>query len=152
MKKVLLILFLLPCLFPGCSRKPDAYPFPNQNTPIQSIDLLHNRNPGGIGTDEENMELLLMLKQSEFEDFMDDLYTLPTRRCGTPPPYGYGEYIAKVTYENGDVEMYGSLNIVHISSGQTSYGVGDYAFTDDSFESLFSKYVDLSALPKSPGL
>ena len=152
MKKVILILFLFLILLPGCISKPDAYPFPNRNIPIQSIDLLHNRNPGGIGTDEDNMDLLLSLGQSEFHNFMDALYSLPTRRCGTPPPYGYGEYIAKVTYENGDVEMYGSLNIVHIPMGETSYGVGDYIFADDSFDSLVSEYVDISALPEPPGL
>lgn len=141
---------LLVCTLLGCSYKPTSYQFPNKSIPIHSVELLHNMNPGGIGIDENNMDLLLTLGDLEIMGFMENIYGLPTKRCGTPPPYGYGEYIAKVTYENGAVEFFGSTNIVHIPSGKISYGVGDYFFDGTSFEELFSQYIDISSLPIPP--
>lgn len=150
MKKVLPILLLLSCLLSACPRKPDVYPFPNRSVPVKSIALIQNCNPGGIGIDEEKMVILRTLAPSEFSVFMDGVYALPTKRCGTPPPYGYGEYIAKVTYENGDVEIFGSENIVWIPMGESSYGVGEYFFAGDSFKVMFSQYVDITVLPEPP--
>lgn len=149
MKKLVCTMLLI-CSLLGCSYKPTSYQFPNKSIPIDSVELFHNMNPGGIGIDENNMDLLLTLEDSEINGFMEDIYELPTERCGTPPPYGYGEYIAKVTYENGDIEMFGSKNIVYIPSGERSYGVGEYFFEATTFEKLFSQYIDISTLPVPP--
>lgn len=88
---------------------------------------------------------LLSLDASEIPVFMDAVYALPTKLCGTPPPYGYGEYIAKVTYENGNIEMYGTANIVFIPAGEMSYGVGDYVFAGNGFLDLLSQYIDIAS-------
>ena len=145
MKKCVCFLVLALVII-GCSKKNPEYHFPNQTKAIASIELLHNRNPGGIGTDESKMFLLLTLDSSEIPIFMDAIYALPTKMCGTPPPYGYGEYIAKVVYENGDIEMYGTENIVFIPAGEISYGVGDYIFAGNGFVDLLSQYIDIPSV------
>ena len=134
----------------GCSRIPATYQFPNRQESIESVVLLHNMNRFGQGTDETNMQVLKVLSDEEIVEFMDSLYSLPTERDGTPPSWGYGEYIAKVTYENGDVEMFGSLNIVYIAKGDWISGIGEHIFVGDCFVNLFSEYVDISQLPNPP--
>lgn len=149
MKKYAAFLIIL-IVFNGCSRIPSDYPFPNQSEPILSIELLHNRNDGGQGTNAENMYLIRALSESEIHEFMKAVYALPTEKCGSPPPWGYGEYIARISYQNGDVEMYGPYAIELIPKGSETWGVGTHCFSGNGFEKLFSQYVDLSELPDPP--
>lgn len=90
------------------------------------------------------MYLIRQLDDSEITAFMNEVYELPTKRDGTPPTWGYGPYIAKITYENGDVEMLGSYNIEFIPSGSTPTGIGDYIFPRGVFQDVFLKYAGLS--------
>lgn len=128
----------------GCNMKSATYEFTNSMEEIISIELLHNRNEGGVGTDEENIDLIYELNEEEFESFMDDIYDLETARC-YPPFWGYGDYIAKVTYSNGDVEMLGSLHIEFIpSEGVDLAGYGDYFFKDaEAFIQILEEYCEL---------
>lgn len=135
-----LLLFLA-----GCSHASSTYQFSNETADIVSIEMLHNQNPYGEGTDINNIHLIRELEEDEIVPFMTEIYALETDRYN-PPLWGYGEYIAKVTYTNGDIEMLGSLNIVYIASGADSNGVSPYFFTGDGFTEVFSEYVDISNL------
>ena len=153
MKRQIAVLSLLMLLLCSCSRIPDTYSFPNQSEAITSIEFLHNMNPGGIGTNEDNMVLLYTMSEKEIEAFLDALYELPTVKVGSPPPWGYGLHIVKITYKNGDIEMYGSNNIEYIQAGAKIWGIGDYRFVSNKdFESLIAEYVDLNELPDPPPL
>ena len=101
MKRLIAIILVL-VLLTGCTRPDPTYSFPNKDIRITSIELLHNMNKNGIGIDENNMVLLRTLSEEEIVHFMDACYQLPTERMGTPPATGYGEYVAKIIYENGD--------------------------------------------------
>lgn len=149
MKKYCLVVLLL-IILSGCSRIEPSYDFPNRSVAIESIELYHNMNLWGFGTDESNMVLLRTLEGDEIAEFMNTIYELPTKRLGTPPQDGYGEYVAKIIYENGDVEMYGPTNIELIPAGSEAWGLDTHYFTGDGFTELFAQYVDISELPDPP--
>ena len=141
---------LLLVILCGCSISDSCYSFPNQLIPILRIELLHNMNYQGIGIDESNMVLLRTLEDAEVSEFMNAVYELPTKEMGTPPSTGYGEYIAKVIYANGDIEMYGPYNIELIPAGSKAVGIDTHYFSGNSFTALFAQYVDIYALPEPP--
>ena len=85
-------------------------------------------------------ELIRFLDTDEISEFMEALYAMPTKRAKPTPNSDYGPYIARVTYENGDTEYYGSQHIEFVESGAKAYAVGYYYFVGDEFEHLFLTY------------
>ena len=149
MKRLIAIILLL-VLLTGCTKPDPTYSFPNKDIRIASIELLHNMNKNGIGIDESNMVLLRTLSEEEIVHFMDACYQLPTERMGTPPATGYGEYVAKIIYENGDIEIYSTYNIELVPKGKNAVGCGSHYFPVNSFNNVFAQYIDISKLPEPP--
>lgn len=134
---VLVFLFLL-ILCPRVSR---TYEFSNPLENIVSIELLINSNDVGKA-EVDKLIFQKSLSTEEIESFMEEIYELETRRC-YPPMWGWGEYIARVTYSNGDIEMLGSGNIEYIESGSFATGDGPYAFWGYGiYEEVFLRYLD----------
>lgn len=141
MKKLCIIL-LMSILLCGCFKMSETYQFSNPLEEIVSIELIHNRSNNGRGINPDDYFPIKTLGEKEVHDFMSEVYSLPTRTVGTPPPFGYGEYIAKVTYTNGDIEMLNTNNIEFIPSGSNPTGVGEYFFVGNDFEELILRYSD----------
>ena len=145
MKKVYLIiasfiivLTLCICLFPQVSR---TYVFENSLQDIVSIELMLNSNETGEA-DAEKLMSQKLLTQDEIEGFMSEVYKLETRRS-YPPMWGWGAYVAKVTYSNGDVELLGTSNIEYVEQGATGTGDGPYSFWKyGAFEEVFLRYLN----------
>ncbi|MBQ6831058.1 MAG: hypothetical protein IJO28_00330 [Oscillospiraceae bacterium] len=138
--------FLVPCLIFVlifvlllCSCAPRQYTFPNKGQPVVSIELLYNphANKNVIGGP---MESIRFLQKEEVDTFLQALYTIETHRCITPPPTDYGFYVARVVYENGDIEIFGSRHIEFIEKGQEPAGIGGYCLTPEDFKELFFEY------------
>ena len=132
-----ILLYILVCLFPRVSR---TYVFPNSMEDIVSIDLLINTNDVGKA-DTDRLLFQKSLSETEINNFMSEVYTLETRRC-YPPMWGWGDYIAKVTYNNGDIELLGSGNIEYVEKGSIPTGDGPYAFWEyGMYEEVFMRYL-----------
>ena len=147
MKKQFVILLLIPLLLlSGCSPKKEPYVFCAPAEEVVRIELLHNRNEYGSGTDKANIDLIYTLKEEEIPAFMSSLHALETDRK-LPPEWGYGDYIAKVSYSNGDVEMFGTLHFEHIPADHGEnylYGYGSYRFENKAdFIQLLEQYCEL---------
>ena len=146
MKKVFIVVLLLFTLC-GCSIDPRTYPFENKDQPIASVELLYYP---WIEDDRKpfmEFELIRTLEPEEIPVFMDAIYSLETKRVGPTPPGNYGMYIARVSYENGDVENFATRHIEFVEAGDKAYAVGWYVFTGDAFEQLFLEYAgDISHL------
>ena len=148
---ICVVLFILLCacqfwiLRRGHERRLSTYGFPNRNVSIEKVELILNQNPNGEGINESKFVLLKELTASETVLFMSKVYELDTKYFGPPPPWGYGTYIARVFYENGDIEMLGSLNIEFIEEGTEATGCGEYCFVVQEFENLFKQFVDFPA-------
>lgn len=123
------------------NRAPDAYPFPNAAEPVVSVELIHNQNqnPEGFGIEESNFEILCVLDEEAARDFLERIQELPTGR-GSQPFWGYGPYFARVTYENGTVEIFGCSNLESIEKGNAPQGFGSYSFHHDAFMEVFADY------------
>lgn len=151
MKQYTIMLLAVLIIITGCTEQTKmspTYQFSNTVEEIVSIDLLHNRNENASGTDEAKFHLMRTLEEDEIISFMEDVYMLETSYCISPPLWGYGLYIARVEYANGDVEMLGSKNIEYIENGSVPNGVGAYYFVDHGLETVISEYVDLTDFSK----
>ena len=143
MKRILIILSILVILILLCmshcvSRN---YIFSNSAENIISIELLSNSNEVG-NAEEDKLVWQKSLSKDEINCFMAEIYKLETRRC-YPPMWGWGDYVARVTYSNGDIEMLGSGNIEYVKSGSFATGDGAYAFWRyGAFEEVFLRYLD----------
>lgn len=129
------------------------YNYPNQGETVVCVEMIHNKNVAsygavGIGIDPENFYVIRTLGEEEIPELMESLRNMKTKRSFSQPLYGYGEYIFRVTYENGNVEIYGSKNIENIESGETGSGISAYHFAGDAFETLFYEYLDGSYVPE----
>lgn len=138
MRKIVFILMLIPLLF-GCRRIPETYQFANTELEIKQVELLSNASVGYTG---QEFTLVRALDEDEISDFMDALYKLETKKCTTPPPRNFGPHIVRVTYENGDMELFASWHIEFVENGKAITGVGAYYFSGDAFETLYSEYAN----------
>lgn len=141
-KFAIITLIIITLLLSGCM--PDEYTFPNKNQPVEKIELLYNphANKGNIGGP---METICTLEEDSIVAFLERLYQLETAMCITPPPTGYGFYVAQVVYQNGDVELYGSRHIEFIEKGNKPTRIGEYYFSGDGFEELFCEYAGITS-------
>lgn len=144
--KLLLSVLLVVNVLAGCGRgtqMSSTYSFAHPIENIASIDLLINNSVDAFSSDENAFVLIRSLDVGEIEAFMTAVYEIKTSYCVSPPLRGYGQYIAKVTYINGDVEMLGTRHIEYIQVGNEPTGVGAYYFAGDAIEQLILKYGNL---------
>jgi len=144
MKKSLIVILAL-LLLVGCIQtpysKPKTYPFENKDEPIKSVELFYY--PWIVDETEDPTFLwcIRTLETEEIPGFMEAIYSLPTERIAPTPQRDFGKYIARVNYENGDSEYFGSYHIEFVEKGDWAHGVGYYVFEDrDEFEAVFLEY------------
>lgn len=131
-------------LFTGCrnnTKMPTSYQFIHSMDNIVGIELLFNNSKDAFSADSKFV-LLRELDESQIAEFMSAVYELETDCCISPPPRGYGQYIARITYSNGDVEMLGTNNIEFIEFGAKPTGIGMYYFPGDALEELIILYAN----------
>lgn len=139
-KRYLIIYALSLALLIGCSHMPDSYPFAKQNDAIEIVELLYHPQPSNLFTTKDYL-LIYELPSDEIIQFMNSIQALDTEMCTTPPPRGYGEYVVRVMYNNGDMEIFGNYHIEFVASGEDEAGIGKYVFNPVSaFEELFKNY------------
>lgn len=115
------------------------YRFSMDTASIETIQIMHRLS--GDSGDPTNYTLVEELDADEFSSFMNQIRNLKTKKGGTPPRWGYGEYIAKISYKNGDIEILGSYCIEYVQSGKQQSGVGAYYFIDEkSFLTILQQY------------
>lgn len=134
------ISFLLICLL-LCGCMSNEYSFKSDNVSIVSVELLYNpyAHEGYTG---KPFELICVLDQASAESFVDEIRALKTKKQHSPPPSNYGDYIAKVTYDDGDEEWFGSRHIEYVEYGSVQFGVGTYYFDRTAFTEIFLKYCE----------
>ena len=116
------------------------YRFPNDMESIVSVQIMQRINQDS--GDPTEYSFVKELGTNEISIFMDAVYSLETERGGTPPRWSYGEYMVKITYENGDMEFLGTYCIELVRSGERQSGVGAYYFADEeAFFELIQQYL-----------
>lgn len=123
---------------------PSHYRYPHSTADAVRVELLRNHNTDAFASDDGKFELLAVLEGEWMAAFLSEVRELETSYCISPPPRGYGEYVARVTYSNGDVEYYGTWHIEFVKSGEARAGVGGYSFRDRALEPLILEYCALA--------
>ena len=119
------------------------YRFPHDAQSVAGIRIMHRVNQAS--GDPLEYVFLKELDKNEIPAFMEQIYALETQRGGTPPRWGYGEYMAEITYINGDMEYLGTHCIGFVPSGGRASGVGEYYFADEeAFLDLIRPYLPAS--------
>ena len=117
-----------------------TYVFSHPVEDIISVDFLINANEVGKA-EEDKLIFQKSLSAEEVKSFMSEIYELETRRS-YPPMWGWGDYVARVTYSNGDVELLGSGNIEYVENGSSATGDGFFVFWEYGvFEEVFLRYL-----------
>ena len=138
---VLLIVVIILIALGRCSAYPDKYPFENRNEQIKQIDLLYYPQNDDESKPYREFRLIRTLEPDEIPEFMEEIYSLETKYVA-PPRVNYGQYIARVYYENGDVENFASRHIEFVKAGEQSLAQGIYYFPGDAFDELFLEYAE----------
>ena len=138
MKRILPLVIAIIVLLWGCKQQTNAYPFINQDEQIESISLYYFSSP--LEYSGQDFEWIKDLEKTDFVPFMESVRSIKTQYCITPPPANFGNYIAQVTYNNGELEIFAQWHIEHVDSGDTITGVGAYRFIGTEFEELFLRY------------
>lgn len=138
MKRILPLIIAVIVLLWGCKQQPNAYPFINQDEQIESISLYYFSHP--LEYSGQDFEWIKNLEKAEIVSFMESVRSIKTQYCVTPPPANFGNYIAQVTYNNGELEIFAQWHIEHVDSGDAITGVGAYHFVGTEFEELFLRY------------
>ena len=134
------ILLVVVALVAGCTRLPDSYPFVNKNESIERVAFLYHPQPNNLLTTKDYL-VVRELTAEETDPFMDALQSLKTDKCITPPPRGYGDYVVRISYSDGSMEIFGNYHIEFVKSGEEEAGIGTYVFSPYSaFEELFLAY------------
>ena len=141
MRKLIILSVLLVCLT-ACSIQPNSYPFENRNEPIKQIDLFYYPWIDDESKPFMEFQLIRTLESDEILEFMEAIYSLETKRARPTPPANYGPYIARVYYENGDIEHFASWHIEFVEAGEKAFAVGYYYFAGDAFDELFLEYAE----------
>lgn len=138
----ILIVFLVGLVFWCWSEiaTPSSYHYPHSVEDAVCVELLHNRNTDAFASDDSKFVLLNTLKGEKLIAFLEEVRNIETYHCVTAPPRGYGEYVARVIYTNGDVEYYGSDHLEFVENGTERTGVGAYYFAGDAMERLILEY------------
>ena len=140
MRNRILSVCLAMLLLCGCSRMPKTYPFENKDQPIASVELLYYPWYEDESKPFMEFEIIRTLSEDEIPDFMNELYSLETKKATPTPPGNYGAYIARVNYENGDAEYFGTMHIEFVAYGEEPFAVGYYYFPGEEFDKLFFQY------------
>ena len=116
------------------------YRFPNDMESIVSVGIMQRINHDS--GDPTEYSFVKELGTNEIPVFMEKIYSLETKRGGTPPRWSYGEYMVQITYQNGDMEFLGTHCIELVRSGERQSGVGEYYFEDEeAFLKLIQQYL-----------
>lgn len=111
MKKYIICLTIgiLFCSLIGClSQTEKVYTYRQSADQIESIEVLRKEyDSNGISTP---MYVLRTFAPSEFQTVLEGLSNIPASYRLNPPATGFGLYIIRITYKNGEADFIGDYN------------------------------------------
>lgn len=136
---VLTVIFV--CILTGCTMilfPDEPYEFRQAFDQIVSIDIL-KKEYDSTSTDTP-MNVLKTIDPSLHKDVIDSLSQAPGGRSGMPPGTGFGLYIIRITYQDGEQEMIGNYNTGYIlPNGEIHQDI--YCFETIAYYKLISRFL-----------
>lgn len=130
---ILIVTILLCLILFGIDR---PYKFRQEYDQIVKIEITQKEQD--ISGYEVPKKVLKVLKPSEHRAFIDDLKKVDGSYVGMDPPDGFGMYIIRITYRNGEVELISEHNNGYISVDGIIYE-GVYCMNKDQFYDFLSR-------------
>ena len=139
MKKIF-VLLLLAAIFQGCVLNPSKpYEIQYSIDQIIRIDILEQNTE--YSTWDERFLVRVTLDQTQYTEFLNQLYSLKGQPFFNPPSADFDLYVFCISYTNGEKEYISSNNNAYLVPGQ-DVSLGTYWFSDkDGFEQLIQKYL-----------
>lgn len=128
--------FILTALCSGCIFQTETtYEFRQDADQINSIEILR-KEYDSIDTDTP-MYVVKELESSEYQTVLDGIRMVDGGRNGLDPTTGFGLYVIRITYKNGEMEMIGNYSTGYISvDGETHQE--HYSFNIEQYYDLIS--------------
>ena len=105
-----IVVVLLGCFFFTTNR---PYELRQEINQIDKIEILKKEEP--LYGYDVAMEILKTIDITEHNAFIDGLLKVEGSRIGLDPPSGFGTYIIRITYRNGEIELFSDYNNGYIS-------------------------------------
>lgn len=118
--------------------KSQSYPFQQPLSQVKEIGFFLKE---GSDISEDAFTVLRVITGDEAERFLKEFSEMKCYRPFKGPDWGYGTYVIKIVYDNGDREIIGPWNNEYVPAGEEPSGFGSYHFDEDEFRELFEKYV-----------
>ena len=147
--RVLIVFILVVCVLSGCWFITEAqYEFRQEFDQIVSIEIL-KKQYDSINVDVP-MDVIKTIDPAEHKDVIDALLAAQGSRVGLEPGTGFGVYIFRITYKNGEMEMIGDYNNGYITpNGEVHQGI--YSFDSKQFYEVISRFLGEEVTPPTLG-
>jgi hypothetical protein len=134
--RILYILLAVVLTCSGCFFNSDGpYEFRQTFDQIVSIEILR-KEYDSVLTDTP-MSVIYTVEPAEHQGFIDNLMEIEGGRVGLDPNTGFGMYIIRITYKNGEMEMIGNYNNGYITpNGEVHQDI--YAFDSVQYYAFLS--------------
>ena len=107
-------ILLLVCMFSGCIFvTSEPYEFRQAFDQIMSIEIL--KKEYDTASIDDPMNFIYTVDPSLHRSFIDDLIKIEGGRMGLDPTTGFGVYIIRITYKDGEMEMIGNYSNGYIT-------------------------------------
>ena len=142
MRQGMLVILIISLLLVGCQGNHKKVSLRYSIEDIVSIELLHDTN---ISVADE-WKVLYILSDNEIDMFVDALCNLNVNKYWSPSGH-WGHIFIRISYLNGDQEIFGTGAFEYISATEESdFDDWHYIYYQDMYD-LFSKYVNKAELP-----
>ena len=132
-RTVVLIIILISAILYGCSVPLDLeYSYRQSADQITSIEILR-KEYDSVRTDTP-MNVLKVFDPSEFQMVLDGLGNVPITRRLNPPGTGFGLYIIRITYQNGEADLIGNYNTGYITTDGQLYQESYFFHTEPYYD------------------
>lgn len=106
---------LLVCMLSGCFLRDRAMPYEFRQAfdQIASIEILRKETDSVLP--DTPTQTIHTLNEAQYKVFLDGLQKIEGGRAGSEPGTGFGMYMIRITYKDGEMEMIGNYNNGYIT-------------------------------------
>lgn len=137
--RIIWIVILVVCMLSGCffiSKEP--YTFRQEFDQIVTIEILKKEYDST--SPYTPMNVIKTIDPSMHQEMIDALLKAEGNRLGLSPGRGFGMYIIRIIYKDGEIEMMGNYSNGYITpDGELHENI--YAFNREQFYAIISHYL-----------
>lgn len=132
MKKIIALYFCLMLLLTGCHSEKETLFFHQSTENITLIEFVDNKNDHVMCAISDDPTII---------SIVNDLSVIPCNRHFNDPSGEYGNYLIRLHYNDGSIEIVGLYALGYVSAEGEDVDMWHYLELD-SFRALFLKYAN----------